>query len=92
MSKPHTFSLELELYNPQHNYCFKVGQISRLLDSIAQLKDIRCLLHRLNPLASVHETIHSQVPLSEVLNTKRFDMEKVGARVGMLMGVTVDIG
>ncbi len=50
-----------------------------------QLKDIRALLHRLNPIATIHETVHSRVPLSEVLNTKRFDMEKVRARAPLLL-------
>jgi hypothetical protein len=47
-----------------------------------QLSAIAALLHRLNPLAKVFETVHAHVALSEVLNTRRFDMEKVGvARV-----------
>ncbi|KAF5829331.1 cobalamin synthesis protein cobW C-terminal domain-containing protein [Dunaliella salina] len=55
--------------------------------SKAQLKDIRSLLHRLNPIASVHETVHSQIPLSEVLNTGRFDMEKAGQAPGWLQAI-----
>jgi G3E family GTPase len=47
-----------------------------------QIKAVEGTVRALNPSAKVLRATHSQVPLNEILNTKRFDMEKAKKRPG----------
>ncbi|MFP3514339.1 GTP-binding protein, partial [Peribacillus sp. SIMBA_075] len=42
------------------------------------------VLRALNPSANILSTKHSQVPLSEVLNTERFDLDKASQGAGWI--------
>lgn len=49
-----------------------------------KLVELKVVLHALNPDARVIETIHSQLPLSEVLDTGLFDFEKFSQSAGWI--------
>jgi len=60
--------------------------------SKGQVKAIRALLARLNPLARILQCVRAQVPLKEVMSTGLFDLEKVsrmnpGEEVGVWVRV-----
>ena len=57
----------------------KVDQIST-----QQLKDLRALLERFNPDARILTSRFGQVPLHEILNTGRFDLEEAAQAPGWL--------
>jgi len=46
--------------------------------------ELRAILHRLNPDASLVESERGRVPLDSVLNTRRFDMEKAQSSAGWI--------
>jgi G3E family GTPase len=54
------------------------------LVSTQQRAELRAILHKLNPEARIIESERGRVPLSEVLNTRRFDMEKAQQSAGWL--------
>lgn len=49
-----------------------------------ELKELRTILHHLNPGAEILEIQRGRVPLDRILNTRRFDMEKAQASAGWL--------
>jgi G3E family GTPase len=54
------------------------------LVSTEQKAELRAILHKLNPDARIIESERGQVPLREVLDTGRFDMEKAQQSAGWL--------
>ncbi|MCA1962486.1 MAG: zinc metallochaperone GTPase ZigA [Prosthecobacter sp.] len=52
--------------------------------SAEALDEVRGIVHALNPRAVVHETAHSEVPLSVVLDTGLFAMQEAGETKGWL--------
>jgi G3E family GTPase len=54
------------------------------LVSTQQRAELRAILHKLNPDARIIESERGRVPLHEVLNTGRFDMEKAQQSAGWL--------
>jgi G3E family GTPase len=54
------------------------------LVSTEQKAELRAILHKLNPDARIIESERGRVPLSEVLDTGRFDMEKAQQSAGWL--------
>ena len=53
----------------------------------AALQKIKSLLRQLNPQAEILTTVHSQVPLAQVLNTKRFELAQAEAHPDWLQEV-----
>ncbi len=49
-----------------------------------QRKELRTILHRLNPEAAIVESRWGRVPLNAVLDTHRFDMEKAQSSAGWI--------
>jgi G3E family GTPase len=49
-----------------------------------QLRNLEATIRKLNPEAKVIRTTHSNVPIREVLNTKRFDYEKAQQSAGWI--------
>jgi G3E family GTPase len=50
----------------------------------AELKELRAILHHLNPVAEIIESQRGKVDLQMILNTGRFDMDKAQASAGWL--------
>lgn len=50
----------------------------------AELKELRAILHHLNPVAEIIESQRGKVELQKILNTRRFDMDKAQASAGWL--------
>ena len=50
----------------------------------AELKELRAILHHLNPVAEIIESQRGKVELQKILNTGRFDMDKAQASAGWL--------
>jgi G3E family GTPase len=50
----------------------------------AELKELRAILHHLNPVAEIIESQRGKVDLQKILNTGRFDMDKAQASAGWL--------
>lgn len=54
------------------------------LVSAEQREELRAILHRLNPVAVIIESERGRVPLDQVLDTARFDLEKAQASAGWM--------
>jgi G3E family GTPase len=54
------------------------------LISEEEIGQLEAILHRLNPRARVLHTIRGMVPLTEILDTGRFDFEEAGGFMGWL--------
>jgi G3E family GTPase len=50
----------------------------------AELKELRAILHHLNPVAEIIESQRGKVELQKILNTGRFHMDKAQASAGWL--------
>ncbi len=48
------------------------------------VKELRALIHQLNPEARIYQTDHSKVEMDKILNTKLFDFEKASQSAGWL--------
>lgn len=49
-----------------------------------QLAELKAILQALNPDANIIETVHSQLPLNQVLNTQLFDFETASQSAGWI--------
>lgn len=52
------------------------------------VKELKAVLLKLNPEAKIVETVHSQVPLTDVLNTDLFDFDKASQGAGWIKELT----
>lgn len=59
-----------------------VNKIDRVTEG--ERRRVRAVIHALNPVAHVIETVHGQVALAEVLGTGRFDFEQACQRAGWI--------
>ncbi|MBQ5153344.1 GTP-binding protein [Macrococcoides caseolyticum] len=48
------------------------------------VKELRALIHQLNPEALIYETDHSKIEMDKILNTQLFDFEKASQSAGWL--------
>lgn len=48
------------------------------------VKELRALIHQLNPEALIYETEHSKIEMDKILNTQLFDFEKASQSAGWL--------
>ncbi|WP_165980858.1 GTP-binding protein [Macrococcoides canis] len=48
------------------------------------VKELRALIHQLNPEALIYETDHSKIKMDKILNTQLFDFEKASQSAGWL--------
>ena len=56
-----------------------------------QLHEVHGMIRALNPRAEIHDTVNSEVPLSEVLGTGRFDSERAAQREDWLASLDEQI-
>eukprot|EP01130_Rhizamoeba_saxonica_P018457 TRINITY_DN9240_c0_g1_i1.p1 TRINITY_DN9240_c0_g1~~TRINITY_DN9240_c0_g1_i1.p1 ORF type:complete len:399 (+),score=101.43 TRINITY_DN9240_c0_g1_i1:59-1255(+) len=53
-----------------------------------QAKFIETIIKKLNPLAKVHQTVHSNIELDSVMNTNLFDFDEVASSPGWLQEIS----
>ena len=56
-----------------------------------ELHEVHGMIRALNPRAEIHDTVNSEVPLSEVLGTGRFDSERAAQREDWLASLDEQI-